>query len=161
MNVLQTAGLMCSGHGTCDCGECRCDPGWGGDTCDCALDPDTCVSPYDGEVCSGHGACRCGACVCEGVAGGGGQQHVGAWCEVTPGAGRCPELERCVHCQAFEDTAAHCGDCSFTLDYMEEEIINNNNFQFEPESPCVAKTSFDCKYKYSGDKNIYMSTENI
>ena len=54
MNVLQTAGLMCSGHGTCDCGECRCDPGWGGDTCDCALDPDTCVSPYDGEVCSGH-----------------------------------------------------------------------------------------------------------
>ena len=79
---------------------------------------------------------------------------MGAWCEVTPGAGRCPELERCVHCQAFEDTAAHCGDCSFTLDYMEEEIINNNNFQFEPESPCVAKTSFDCKYKYSGIKNI-------
>lgn len=46
-------GQTCSGHGTCESGECVCDAGFVG--YDCSL---TCpTNPVTGEVCSGFGSC--------------------------------------------------------------------------------------------------------
>ncbi len=28
--------LLCADHGTCDCGNCKCDPGWEGSNCACS-----------------------------------------------------------------------------------------------------------------------------
>ena len=72
----------------------------------------------------------------------------------------CRELEACVHCQAFDSSPEHCKDCNFDLDFLENDFIEKSSHQFEPESPCVAKTSFDCKYKYSGIKQINTSTDS-
>ena len=39
-SVLQ---MSCSGHGTCECGQCTCDDGWTGPYCDtCPTCTDTC-----------------------------------------------------------------------------------------------------------------------
>ena len=148
---------MCGGQGECECGLCQCEPGWAGDACSCSASPSPCVSPYDGEVCSGNGECRCGGCVCDTVPGSG-QQWAGQFCHLVPGEGVCHELEACVHCQAFDARPDHCKDCNFNLDYLENDFIEESTHQFEPESPCVAKTSFECNYKYSGNT---ISNENI
>ena len=68
----------------------------------------------------------------------------------------CRELEACVHCQAFDSSSEHCKDCNFDLDFLENDFIEKSSHQFEPESPCVARTSFDCKYKYSGETNQHI-----
>lgn len=51
---------MCSGHGTCHHGECHCNPGWGGISCD--ILKSTCP-----EQCSSHGTFNtdAGVCICE------------------------------------------------------------------------------------------------
>lgn len=51
---------MCSGHGTCHHGECHCNPGWGGISCD--ILKSTCP-----EQCSSHGTfnTEAGVCICE------------------------------------------------------------------------------------------------
>ena len=67
-----------------------------------------------------------------------------------PGEGVCRELEACVHCQAFDSSPEHCRDCNFVLDFLENDFIEESSHQFESDSPCVVKTSIDCKYKYSG-----------
>ena len=33
--MTQVNGEMCGGHGVCECGACKCEPGWTGDTCSC------------------------------------------------------------------------------------------------------------------------------
>ena len=70
-----------------------------------------------------------------------------------PGEGVCRELEACVHCQAFDSSPEHCRDCNFVLDFLENDFIEESSHQFESDSPCVVKTSIDCKYKYSGNNN--------
>jgi len=56
-------GLNCSGHGSCLCGECDCDPGWRvADDCSCSQE--SCPSD-NGAECSGHGTCVCGVCQCD------------------------------------------------------------------------------------------------
>ena len=67
-----------------------------------------------------------------------------------PGEGVCRELEACVHCQAVDSSPEHCKECNFELDFLENDFIEEKSYQFEPDSPCVVKTSIDCKYKYSG-----------
>lgn len=54
--------LDCSGHGTCNCGQCECDAGYGGDLCQC--DNTNCRVDVNNNMCSGHGACDCGTCKC-------------------------------------------------------------------------------------------------
>lgn len=50
----------CSGHGACHHGECHCNPGWGGISCE--ILKSTCP-----EQCSNHGtfSTESGTCVCE------------------------------------------------------------------------------------------------
>uniref|UniRef100_A0A8C5QVM8 Integrin beta subunit cytoplasmic domain-containing protein n=1 Tax=Leptobrachium leishanense TaxID=445787 RepID=A0A8C5QVM8_9ANUR len=52
-----------SGHGECDCGECKCHAGYIGDNCNCTTESSGCVSS-DGQMCSGKGNCVCGQCQC-------------------------------------------------------------------------------------------------
>ena len=38
-------GALCSGHGECACGRCRCRPRYTGDDCECRVKPDECRAP--------------------------------------------------------------------------------------------------------------------
>ena len=60
----------CSGHGSLDCGQCICEVGFYGETCQCnggnSSDDaeDRCRAPGSTAVCSGRGECSCGVCTC-------------------------------------------------------------------------------------------------
>lgn len=53
---------MCSGHGICDCGTCKCNEGWDGPDCGCSLSKESCMNKDTKKECSGHGKCECGQC---------------------------------------------------------------------------------------------------
>uniref|UniRef100_A0A671Q071 Integrin beta n=1 Tax=Sinocyclocheilus anshuiensis TaxID=1608454 RepID=A0A671Q071_9TELE len=86
--------LVCGGHGQCVSGECVCLPGWTGETCDCPVSTESCVSD-DGLICSGWGKCVCGKCVCDD------SRRSGALCE------KCPICDS--SCQS------HCSEMLHTL----------------------------------------------
>lgn len=67
-------------------GECVCEDGWGGNSCECPLSKVTCQSA-DGLLCSGRGRCVCGQCVCDDP------QYSGDVCE------RCPACQST--CQSY------------------------------------------------------------
>lgn len=60
VNVMD---LSFTGHGTCSCGFCQCNPDWSGENCNCSTRTDTCMSSL-GLLCSGRGQCVCGSCEC-------------------------------------------------------------------------------------------------
>lgn len=49
-------GKLCSDHGTCECGQCVCNAGWTGPSCNCRSSNDSCIAPgtTNGVLCSGH-----------------------------------------------------------------------------------------------------------
>lgn len=49
-------GHLCSNHGTCECGQCVCNAGWTGPSCNCRSSNETCIAPgtTNGVLCSGH-----------------------------------------------------------------------------------------------------------
>ncbi|XP_016110286.1 integrin beta-6-like [Sinocyclocheilus grahami] len=80
------------GHGQCVSGECVCLPGWTGETCDCPVSTESCVSD-DGLICSGWGKCVCGKCVCDD------SRRSGALCEKCPICdSSCQSHWSCVNC---------------------------------------------------------------
>ena len=62
----------CSGNGRFNCGICECDPGHGGDKCQCditsvedyKIHEQKCRRPGSLQICSGRGECVCGECKC-------------------------------------------------------------------------------------------------
>ncbi|XP_029462028.1 integrin beta-2 isoform X2 [Rhinatrema bivittatum] len=61
----------CSGHGTIQCGICRCDDKYVGKNCECATEGRTsqeldvsCRKDNASAICSGLGDCECGLCIC-------------------------------------------------------------------------------------------------
>lgn len=112
--------LLCSGpdHGTCQCGKCACEPGWGGNACECSTSIDTCKSPTDqgDQVCSGHGSCVCGRCECNVE---NGTRYHGKYCDRCPTCkNKCDEFKDCVECQMYnkgplKDKPDECGKCPF------------------------------------------------
>lgn len=60
----RSGGALCGGHGTCDCGTCKCFPDWTGESCDCHATNSTCIMAGSDEICSGRGVCECGQCKC-------------------------------------------------------------------------------------------------
>ncbi|KAI4479526.1 hypothetical protein M0804_010923 [Polistes exclamans] len=69
-------------NGINECGICKCDPGWSGETCDC--DESSwienrlqCMEDDSEEVCSGKGECTCGRCNCD-------AGYNGQFCECSP-----------------------------------------------------------------------------
>ena len=61
---------LCRGQGRLVCGECSCNPGHYGRSCECdgqaeSIGEDLCrAGPEDPAVCSGRGECNCGVCTC-------------------------------------------------------------------------------------------------
>ncbi|KAL1280821.1 hypothetical protein QQF64_015421 [Cirrhinus molitorella] len=63
----------CSGgHGTLECGVCRCNEGWLGRLCECSQDEfltddldANCRMNYGADICSNNGECVCGTCECK------------------------------------------------------------------------------------------------
>ncbi|CAM9211457.1 unnamed protein product [Lampetra planeri] len=57
-------GVVCSGKGSCHCGQCICSPrDWwvSGEYCEC---DDRECDKHDDLVCTGNGLCNCGTCEC-------------------------------------------------------------------------------------------------
>uniref|UniRef100_A0A670IBA0 Integrin subunit beta 4 n=1 Tax=Podarcis muralis TaxID=64176 RepID=A0A670IBA0_PODMU len=73
----------CNFRGNFACGECVCNAGWRGATCNCSTTSSTddaaCVRPGDTEPCSGQGECLCGQCEC--YSEGRTQRFEGRFCE--------------------------------------------------------------------------------
>ncbi|XP_043111850.1 integrin beta-1b.2 isoform X2 [Puntigrus tetrazona] len=63
----------CSGgHGTLECGVCRCNKGWSGRLCECSQDEfltddldANCRMNNGTDICSNNGECVCGTCECK------------------------------------------------------------------------------------------------
>ncbi|CAI5766037.1 integrin beta-4 isoform X2 [Podarcis lilfordi] len=73
----------CNFRGNFACGECICNAGWRGATCNCSTTSSTddaaCIRPGDTEPCSGQGECLCGQCEC--YSEGRTQRFEGRFCE--------------------------------------------------------------------------------
>lgn len=94
---------------TCDCGRCRCRPGWSGDRCSCATSNATCLAPGRSggaaTECSGHGRCECGQCRCA-------DTFYGAFCELSATDrtnALCAVYEPCVVCRLGGNSTNDCG----------------------------------------------------
>ncbi|KAK2584328.1 hypothetical protein KPH14_006719 [Odynerus spinipes] len=69
-------------NGVNECGICKCDPGWSGETCDCdesswIENKLQCISDNSTKVCSERGECICGRCNCD-------PGYKGQFCECSP-----------------------------------------------------------------------------
>ncbi|KAL6254269.1 hypothetical protein P5V15_014884 [Pogonomyrmex californicus] len=67
-------------HGINECGICKCDFGWSGDTCDCdeSFSIENRLQCTNGtEICSNRGECICGICSCD-------KGYNGHFCECSP-----------------------------------------------------------------------------
>nr|CRX73280.1 Integrin beta-3 [Hydra vulgaris] len=74
--AVQSSPKCSNGHGTFECGVCKCDSGYYGSICQC----DSSSSQFNGtsncqadpnnnsSLCSGYGSCICGQCVCVPIA---------------------------------------------------------------------------------------------
>ncbi|XP_063975895.1 integrin beta-nu-like [Diachasmimorpha longicaudata] len=68
-------------HGIDECGICKCDHAWSGETCDCDESAWTenrllCIAPQESRTCSNRGECTCGSCTCD-------PGYNGKYCECT------------------------------------------------------------------------------
>ncbi|RWS16459.1 integrin beta-PS-like isoform X1, partial [Dinothrombium tinctorium] len=128
-------GKLCNGEerGDCDCGVCKCSPGWTGSSCECSTGTASCISPVDGKICSGRGQCVCGQCVCEN------ETIAGKYCEICP---TCPD-----HCQLFKEPVAklisgNITNVNFTVVFADEINVIDN------EKVCEYINENNCKYVF-------------
>lgn len=113
----------CNGQGTLVCGKCVCEPGVGGDKCECGAGDGESLADQcrarPGEVeCSGRGKCDCGKCKCDAT------YYSGTYCECDEtscplsggmmcfGKGAC----NCGTCECERDWTGRACDCSLSLD---------------------------------------------
>lgn len=150
----RTDNKLCSGEdrGVCECGTCKCFPGWRGDACQCPDHDLFCMDPRggDGQVCSGRGKCECGRCKCD--PGG----FSGKYCEECPTCPghRCAELQPCVECFLKDfvncSTNLNCSnsDFSFIRDMKEDVNGEKKVCTFFDESRCTVM------YQYYGQGDM-------
>ncbi|KAH8378296.1 hypothetical protein KR093_010628, partial [Drosophila rubida] len=161
------SGQVCSNHGECDCGACRCDAGYTGSYCECLecqdCDPERaecycgqCVCKYGwsgtrcnckeslnectgptGEICSGRGSCECGACSCQ-------KPYLGVFCEIDAEKDNklCLFYEPCVTC--LIERKQHMAGCKNESDVCASaKLLDVFNYQFveelETEEKCLVR----------------------
>ncbi|XP_050418203.1 integrin beta-1 isoform X1 [Patella vulgata] len=142
-------GLICGGpeRGTCDCGNCVCQPSFDGPACECDNRNVSCLAS-DGTLCNGHGECVCGSCQCDKQS-----QYRGKTCEECPTCTRrCNENKECVQCVAFQSgpkTEQECKrDCRNIK--VQAEVSKSDGVQI-----CQFKDDDDClfTFTYGFDQN--------
>ncbi|XP_046737139.1 integrin beta-PS-like [Diprion similis] len=127
-------GMMCGGHGKCDCGKCTCDGGWDGDACEIKTDKTLCYPPGENaDICSKAGSCEQGRCVCDKK-----MKRHGEFCEECPTcpSQKCDELKACVECVVHETGSIHatppdcdgCGKYKITKASTATAIFGNTLF---------------------------------
>nr|XP_054492074.1 integrin beta-2 [Agelaius phoeniceus] len=96
MNCEFFNGSLCGGpaRGKCDCGACKCQPGYEGSACQCQQSTENCLNTRR-HVCSLRGTCHCNRCQCTG-----GYQP--PFCQECPGCpSPCGRYISCVECKFF------------------------------------------------------------
>ncbi|NXO25698.1 ITB2 protein, partial [Cisticola juncidis] len=89
-------GSLCGGpaRGQCDCGVCRCQPGFEGSACQCQQSTEGCLNSRR-NVCSLRGTCHCNRCQCWG-------NYQPPFCQECPGCpSPCGTYSSCVECKFF------------------------------------------------------------
>ncbi|NWZ33033.1 ITB2 protein, partial [Brachypodius atriceps] len=97
MNCEFFNGSLCGGpaRGQCDCGACKCQPGYEGSACQCQQSTEGCLNARR-NVCSLRGTCHCNRCQCWG-----GYQP--PFCQECPGCDSpCGNYSSCVECKFFK-----------------------------------------------------------
>ncbi|CAK9828369.1 Integrin beta-nu [Anthophora retusa] len=107
-------------HGTNECGLCKCNFGWSGETCDCdesspVNNVSQCMKDNSTKICSERGECVCGKCFCD-------QEYKGQFCECTT----CDKIDgvecsnqgicQCGVCQCIEGWQGNACQCPSTDD---------------------------------------------
>ncbi|NWI72373.1 ITB2 protein, partial [Dryoscopus gambensis] len=96
MNCEFFNGSLCGGpaRGQCDCGVCKCQPGYEGSACQCQQSTEGCLN-IRGHVCSLRGTCHCNRCQCSG-------DYQPPLCRECPGCpSPCGKYISCVECKFF------------------------------------------------------------
>ncbi|KAL4655511.1 integrin beta-7 isoform X3 [Arapaima gigas] len=70
---------LCSGQGTCECGQCRCRGHHQGQFCECN---DLSCERHNNRICNEQGTCRCGTCKCN-------ANYTGSACECSKQTDNC------------------------------------------------------------------------
>ncbi|XP_046835815.1 integrin beta-nu [Vespa crabro] len=124
-------------NGVNECGICKCDPGWSGETCDCdesswLVNRLQCIE-FDGtnDACSGRGECICGRCSCD-------LGYKGQYCECSPcdktdgiecgGRGTC-ECGTCNCIDGWKGDGCQCpSDNNLCIAPGSDEICGNHGY---------------------------------
>ncbi|XP_077775002.1 integrin beta-2 isoform X2 [Podarcis muralis] len=138
MNCEIHNGQLCGGEirGRCDCGKCKCNPGFGGSACQCETSTDGCLNINE-TVCSGRGECLCNTCQCKP----GYQLPHCEDCEGCPSP--CPRHVSCVECRYFQSGPFQ-KNCSQACSHI---ILRDNVMSRSKE--CKEKDSQNCWISFS------------
>ncbi|KAH0621752.1 hypothetical protein JD844_023371 [Phrynosoma platyrhinos] len=131
-------GQLCGGEerGHCDCGKCKCSPGYDGSACQCKSSTDGCLN-INGNVCSLRGECQCNTCHCN-------PGYQPPFCEDCPGCpSPCPKYISCVECMAFGSGPfqKNCSQACQNI-VLKDNVISKSKL-------CKEKDSQNCWIYYS------------
>ncbi|CAL7940439.1 unnamed protein product [Xylocopa violacea] len=123
-------------HGINNCGLCKCDTGWSGETCDCderspVNNIKQCTKENSTEICSKRGECVCGKCFCD-------SGFKGKFCECSAcdqiGGIECSNRGtcQCGVCQCIEGWKGNACQCPSTDDLCKppgsQEVCANHGY---------------------------------
>ncbi|XP_051854232.1 integrin beta-2 isoform X1 [Antechinus flavipes] len=106
VNCERYEGQVCGGRdrGFCDCGVCKCEPGFEGTACQCEKSTRGCLNIHNSE-CSGRGKCECNVCKCD-------PGYQRPLCQDCPGCpSPCNLYVSCAECMKFQ-TGPFAKNCS-------------------------------------------------